>query len=60
MHLKVNTIKKLTVMLNDELDERFREAVFKKKGLRRGNLTAAVQEALEKWVEETDEPEATE
>ena len=56
----MNAIKKLTVMLNDELDERFREAVFKKKGLRRGNLTAAVQEALEKWVEETDEPEATE
>ncbi len=44
--------KKLTVLIQDELDEKFREAVFKKKGMHRGNITAAVEEALECWIRE--------
>jgi hypothetical protein len=44
--------KKLTVLINDELDEKFREAVFKEKGMHKGNITAAVEEALEQWVRE--------
>ena len=47
--------KKLTILIKDELDERFREAVFKRKGMRRGNLTQAVEEALEKWIRESEE-----
>lgn len=42
--------KKLTVLIKDDLDERFRETVFKKKGMHKGNITAAVEEALEQWV----------
>ena len=44
--------KKLTVLLNENLDEKFREAVFKTKGMRRGNITEAVEEALEMWINE--------
>jgi len=44
--------KKLTVLLDDELDERFRKAVFENKGMRRGNITEAVEEALEEWIME--------
>ncbi len=44
--------RKLTVLLDDKLDERFREAVFRSKGMRRGNLTEAIEEALELWIEQ--------
>lgn len=43
--------KKLTVLLKDDLDERFREAVFKSKGMHRGNITQAIEEALDLWIE---------
>ncbi len=42
--------KKLTVLIDDKLDEKFRNAVFKKKGMHKGNITDAVEEALECWV----------
>lgn len=45
-------VKKLTVLLDDELDRKFREAVFKAKGLRRGSITEAIEEAIELWIME--------
>jgi hypothetical protein len=47
--------KKLTVLIKDELDEKFRETVFKTKGMHKGNITAAVEEALESWVRKKSE-----
>ena len=44
--------KKLTILLDEKLDEKFREAVFKVKGMRKGNLQEAVHEALEMWIDE--------
>jgi hypothetical protein len=44
--------KKLTILVDDKLDERFREAIFKAKGLHRGALTEAVEEAIELWIDE--------
>lgn len=43
--------KKLTVLIKDDLDERFREAVFKSKGMHRGNITEAIEEAIDLWIE---------
>lgn len=43
--------KKLTILLDEKLDEKFRETVFKVKGMRKGNLQEAVHEALEMWIE---------
>ena len=42
--------KKLTVIIKDDLDEKFRQTVFKEKGMHKGNITSAVEEALENWV----------
>jgi hypothetical protein len=47
--------KKLTVLIDDKLDERFREAVFKKKGMHKGNITEAIEEAIECWITEQKE-----
>lgn len=44
--------KKLTVIIDDNLDERFREAVFKSKGMHRGNITEAIEEAIDLWINE--------
>jgi hypothetical protein len=46
--------KKLTVLIDDKLDERFREAVFKKKGMHKGNITDAIEEAIECWMEKEE------
>ena len=51
----IDMAKKLTVLIKDELDERFREAVFKSKGMHRGNITEAVEEAIELWIREQEE-----
>jgi hypothetical protein len=47
--------KKLTVLLKDDLDEKFREAVFKTKGMHKGNITEAIEEAIQCWIEKQDE-----
>ena len=42
---------KLNLVIRDDLDEKFREAVYKRKGLKKGNLTDAIEEALELWID---------
>jgi len=42
--------KKLTVLIKDDLDEQFRNAVFQCKGMRKGNITKAVEEAMLMWI----------
>jgi hypothetical protein len=42
--------KKLTVLIKDDLDEKFREAVFQRKGMHKGNITEAVEEAIDQWI----------
>lgn len=41
---------KLNLVIRNELDDRFREEVFKRKGMKKGNLTEALEEALELWI----------
>lgn len=43
--------KKITVLIEDKLDERFRRAIFEAKGLRRGAITEAIEEAIELWID---------
>jgi len=42
--------KKYTVMINDDLDTKFRKAVFESKGMHKGNLTEAMEEAMNCWI----------
>jgi len=45
---------RMDIILPDELEQRFREEVFKRLGMKRGNITLAVQEAIEQWIEKGD------
>ncbi len=42
---------RIDVILPDELEERFRSKVFKKLGMKKGNITTAIIEAIEHWIE---------
>jgi hypothetical protein len=49
--------KKWTVLIDDDLDERFRNEVFRAKGMHKGNLAEAIQEAMEFWIEKQEKKE---
>ena len=41
---------KLNVLLPDEVETRFRKAVFEKMGMKKGNLSEAMEEAVDMWI----------
>ena len=41
---------KMNIDISDELDEQFREAVFNRFGMKKGNLTHAIEEAIKEWI----------
>lgn len=41
---------KINVVISDEVDAKFRRKVFEKKGMKKGNLTKAVEEAMILWI----------
>nr|MDO8099964.1 hypothetical protein [Candidatus Njordarchaeota archaeon] len=42
--------RKLTIPIRDDIDRRFREAVFRRKGMKKGNIANAVEEAMIMWI----------
>lgn len=38
--------------LNTDLEERFRKEVYKRKGMKKGNITEALEEAIQYWIKE--------
>ena len=43
---------RIDVILPDDLEEEFRTEVFKSKGMKRGNITAAIVDAINMWIQE--------
>lgn len=41
----------LKVTIPDELEKEFREEIFKSKGMKKGNISKAVEEAIQLWIE---------
>lgn len=42
---------RIDIILPDDLEKRFREEVFKRLGMKRGNITVSIKEAIEQWIE---------
>ncbi|MGB8035408.1 MAG: hypothetical protein WCF03_16470 [Nitrososphaeraceae archaeon] len=42
----------MNIVLNDNTEERFRKAVANNKGLKKGNISIALEEAIELWIEQ--------
>jgi hypothetical protein len=45
---------RIDIIIPDDLEKRFRGEVFKRLGMKRGNITLAIQEAIEQWIEKGD------
>jgi hypothetical protein len=43
--------KRLNLVLEEDVEERFRKAVFEKYGMKKGNIQIAVEEALREWID---------
>ena len=43
---------RMNVVIDDKLEERFRKTIADTKGLRKGNISEALEEAIEAWIEE--------
>jgi hypothetical protein len=44
----------MDIVLPDDLEKRLREAVFRRKGMKKGNLKEAVNEAIILWLEKVE------
>jgi hypothetical protein len=47
----VVNVGRVDVILKDDLEKEFRMQVAKSLGMKKGNLTVAIEEAVKKWVE---------
>jgi Arc/MetJ-type ribon-helix-helix transcriptional regulator len=41
---------RIDVILEDDFEKKFRETVFKRYGMKRGNMSEAIKTALELWM----------
>lgn len=41
---------KINIALDDEIEEKFRKAVYQRKGMKKGNISKALEEAIEHWI----------
>jgi hypothetical protein len=42
---------KLNIVLPDDVEDRFRKAVFQKMGMKKGNLSEAMEQAIDMWIQ---------
>lgn len=42
---------KMNIVLEDNLEEKFRRAVFESKGMKKGNISESIREAIEMWID---------
>jgi len=49
---------RLNLVLDKDVEEKFRRAVFEKYGMKKGNIQIAVEEALREWIARQEKKEA--
>ncbi|MFZ0220653.1 MAG: hypothetical protein WAM42_03030 [Candidatus Nitrosopolaris sp.] len=51
-YLLIENMGKMNIVIEDDIEERFRRTVANSKGFRKGNISIALQEAMELWIKE--------
>jgi hypothetical protein len=46
---------KMNIVLNDELENKFRKTVYENKGYKKGNISEAIEEAIDLWIARQEE-----
>ena len=41
----------MKIILPDDLEKQFRDVIYRSKGMKHGNITKAIQEAIVLWIE---------
>ncbi|MEM3160836.1 MAG: hypothetical protein QXJ74_08640 [Nitrososphaera sp.] len=41
---------KINIVLKDDTEEKFRKVVFERKGMKKGNISEALEEAIDLWM----------
>ena len=49
--LQCNSLARVNIVLDDQLEEHFRARIFEKYGMKKGNIAKAVEEAIQMWIE---------
>ena len=45
---------KINIVLGDDVEEKFRKAVYQRMGMKKGNISKALEEAIEHWIKTYD------
>jgi hypothetical protein len=45
---------RIDIILPEDLERRLRETIFRKKGMKKGNLKEAINEAITLWIEQEE------
>jgi hypothetical protein len=45
---------KIDLIISDELEKKFRETIFKRYGLKKGNISKAIEEAIDDWINKVE------
>jgi hypothetical protein len=45
-------VGKMNIVIENDIEERFRRTVANSKGFKKGNISIALQEAMELWIKE--------
>ncbi len=40
----------MNFVLDDELEQKFRKKVFERKGMKKGNISESLEEAIQQWM----------
>lgn len=47
----VNNMARINLVIDDDLDKRFRDEVNKRLGMKKGNIKIAIEEAMQNWID---------
>jgi hypothetical protein len=43
---------KMNIVLKDDTEQKFRKAVFEQMGMKKGNISLALEKAIELWIDQ--------
>lgn len=47
----VDNMARINLVIDDDLDKRFRDEVNKRLGMKKGNIKIAIEEAMKNWID---------
>jgi hypothetical protein len=55
-NVSISIMGKMNVVISDKTEKKFREAVARHLGFRKGNISRALEEAIDLWIKSMEDP----